>query len=699
MVRNLFLQLRRRGVIRAAIAYIVGAWALIEGASLLGDVFSAPDALIPALLVLLLLGFPAAMAFSWFFDVTPDGIRRTETVEQEESHPVLDRRLNFVIISLLVAALALSVYGNLRQAPAPPQSVSILVSDFQNDADNELFSGIVEESLRVGLEVAPFVSSFPRQRAAAIAKDIVGSDDATLTTEVAGLVALREGINTVVGGSVSREGRQLIVTASGYAPGEQRQLFTVTERAASDGEILSILAAVAKKLRLALGDTPQPTGTGGAESFVVANLEAASEYLKAQDLQFDRKLEDAVVHYQNAIELDPGFARAYAGLALTEEYLGRGEAATQHWEKALTGLDTLTERGQLRTLGNYYFINQQDYDKALETYERLIERYPADNVAYNNLAVTAFYAMDFDRALEVGREVARRYSGRSAYAANLALYAMYANRFEEAGDVARDVIAIDPVNAYSHFVIAQTQALAGDLDEAVATYTKMSGMDQFAQAVGAEGIADIALYRGNAKVALETLDAAIITETAIGASRSVALKHVMRIDAYLLEGDEAQAIAAADAAVELGGNDPAVLVPAAQAYIRTAEFNQAQSIIEKLSQGFSKPRLAYAEALRAELVIRQGDVETALNHANAAVELADLWLIRLIRANILLKANRREDARTDLLVCAERRGEGIAVFLNDRPSLRMLKRLEAAQAEADLATTVTASLSASPRQP
>lgn len=684
LISTFFLQLKRRGVIRAAIAYAVGAWALIEVAGLLADAFTAPDGLIPVLIVLLALGLPAVLAFSWYFDITPDGIRRTEVVVDDAPHPAFDRRIFFVTISLLVAALVLSVYGNFRQAPGPPQSISILIADFQNDTGNELFLGLIEESLRVGLEVAPFVESFSRKSAEAIAADIDGTNDGDLLLETAGLVALREGINIVVGGNVRREGKGLVVTASGFAPGDQRELFSVTERADTDTEILNAVAEISKKLRLALGDTEKPAGAGESESFVVANLEAAAEYLKAQDLQLSRNLDEAVGHYENAVQLDPAFARAYAGLALTEEYLGRTEAASTHWELALAGLSTLTERGQLRTLGNYYLINQRDYDKALDTYERLVERYPADNVAHNNLAVAAFYAMDFNRALEVGRNVADRFPDRSAFGANLALYAMYASRFDEAADVASKVIKIDPANAYAHFVVAQTQALAGDLSAAEGTYQKMTGLDQFAKSVGAEGIADLALYRGDVSTALKILDAAIEVEISQGALNTAALKQVMRVDAFLLSADEEQAIAAANAALDIAGNDPAVLVPVALAFIQVAEFDQAQTIIDTLSEGFSKTRRAYAQALRAQMASTQGDPETAISAANAAIELADLWLIRLTRANVYLTANQVGDAEADLLVCQQRIGEGIAVFLNDRPSLRITRKLEIALQKAGL---------------
>lgn len=681
-ISNFLQELRRRGVFRAITAYIVGSWVLIEIASVLTEAFEAPEVLMRILFVVLALGLPAAIAFSWHFDITPDGIRRTETVPDETHAPLFDRRIDFVIISLLSAALILSIYGNFRKAPEAPESVSILIADFTNETGNELFSGIIEESLRVGLEVAPFVESYSRKSAETLAANLHGAENGELPVATANLIALREGINVVIGGGVRREGSGLVVSASGFAPGDQSELFLVTESAETDIEILNAVSEIARKLRLELGDTEKPANAGEAESFVVANLEAASEYLKAQDLQLSRRLEEAIVHYEKAVQLDPGFARAYAGLALAEEYLGRTDAASAHWEKALEGLSTLTERGQLRTLGSYYLINQRDYDKAMDTYVRLVERYPADNVALNNLAVTSFYAMDFERALEVGRTVVERFPAHSAYGGNLALYAMYASRFEEAADVAKTVISFDDSSAYAHFVIAQTQAVAGNLAEAEKAYRKLSELDQYAKSVAVEGMADLALYRGDAGTALSTLDPAIAEEVARGALNTAALKHVMRADAYLLSDDKENAIGAADAALALAPNDPAVLVPTAVVFIRVAEFERATAIIDILAESLSRTRRAYAQALRAQLANAQGDSETAIASANAAIELADLWLARLIRANVLLEADRLDEAGADLDVCQQRIGEGIAVFLNDRPSFRLMGEMESAREKA-----------------
>ena len=678
---RLLQELRRRNVIRAGIGYVVGAWFAVQIAEVFLTIFDAPNWVMQVLVIVLVLGLPAALVFSWFFEITADGIKRTEdTVPGDSEARLFDRRVDFVIIGILVAGLLLSVYGNFRGSDAPPELVSILIADFDNETGNDLFSGVLEESLLVGLEVVPFVDAFSRKAATAIAAGLLGADGDTesLTLEAASLVALRRGVNIVIGGRISRTSDGLTMTVTGLAPADQQELFTVTETAGTDVEILGAIATIAAKLRLQLGDTTKPGGAGENESFSVANLEAAAEYLKAQDLQLDRKLEEAVIHYQKALEFDPDFTRAFAGLALTEQYLGRSEAATQHWKEVLSRLNTLTERGRLRTLGSYYMINQRDYEKALETYERLVEHFPADNVAQNNLAVTAFYAMDFGRALDVGREVADRFPDHSGYRANLALYAMYASRFDEASTVAEKLIEDDPSSAYAFLVLALTHAAGGDFAAAADTYQRMTELDQFGRSIASEGLADLAIYRGDMDVAIEILDDAIAKEFAQDANHTAALKLVMQADALFRTGAREKARSAVDTALQYAGGDPAILVPAAIVLAELGETDRAESIAADMLKSFSKSQRAYGNAIYAQIAFVRGESAVAIEYANTAIESADLWLVRFIRGKIYLQAGLVSEATADLQACQQRIGEGIAVFLNDRPSLRMMRELEAA---------------------
>lgn len=683
---KLLEELRRRKVLRAGIAYAIGAWLLVQIAAILLPVYDASDWIMQVLVGALAIGMPVALVFSWFFDVSATGIRRTEKVSASElDTPQFDRRVNFIVIGMLAAALLLSLFANFRGPEVEHEPVSILIADFENDTGNDLFSGVLEDTLRVGLEVAPFIETFSRKTAASMSASV--SDSAAgsinLDLEKAGLIALREGVNIVIGGLVQRKDGRLEVAVTGVSPADQRELFATTESAATDADILGTIARISNNVRVALGDTEKPFGAGAMESFAVANLEAAAEYLKAQDLQLDRKLEEAVTHYEKALELDPDFARAYAGLALTEQYLGNTEAATRNWHETLSRLDNLTERGQLRTLGNYYMINQRDYDKALETYGRLVEKYPADNVAQNNLAVTAFYAMDFGRALEVGRDVADRFPNHSGYRANLALYAMYASRFDEALDEAQKVIDDDPSSAYAYFVLALTNAVAGQIEAAEEIYQRMTDLDRFGRSIAAEGLADLAMYQGDVEAAITILDDAIAEELTLNANHSAAIKQVMRAEALLLIGERETARSAINMALQHANDDPAILVPAAIVLIELGESGRAEAVAAGMSGSFALATRTYANAIRAQIAFARDDPKSAIELASAGIESSDLWQIRLMRGTYYLEAGLVSQAAADFQICQERIGEGIAVFLNDRPSLRRVRDLEAAIALTD----------------
>lgn len=680
IIGNFFSRLRQRNVLRAGIGYVVSGWLIVQIADVLLPIFDAPDWIMRALIIALALGFPVAMAFSWFFEITPTGIKRTEDVPPDDAAvQVLDRRMNFVIIAILIAALSLSLYGNFRSPAAPRELVSILIADFENQSGNELFSGVVEDFLLVGLEVAPFVNAFSRKNAATIAADLpgAGAGPTPLNVETAALIALREGVHIVIAGTVSRADDKLTVAVTGISAGEQQELFSLSENVASDADILNAIAALSKKVRIKLGNTEKPLGAGESESFAVVNLEAAAEYLKAQDLQLDRRLEEAVIHYEKALQFDPDFARAYAGLALTEQYLGNSEAATNNWKEALARLDRLTERGRLRTLGNYFMINQGDYEKALETYESLVEKYPADNVAHNNLAVAAFYAMDFNRALEGGREVAARFPKHSGYRGNLTLYAMYASRFDEASDVADELIDDDPSSAYAFLVTALTSAVKGDLVAAEDTYIRMLGLGQFGRSIANEGLADLAAYRGDFAGAIEMLNRSIEEERALNSGHTVALKQIMKVQALLnIDADE-EARQLTHEALASAGGDSAILVPAAMALIQLGATDEADGIAKQMSESLSLPKRAYAQAIRAKIAASNGQLDSAIEQADAAIDTVDLWLIRYLRAQLNSRAGLNAAALADLAVCQQRIGEGIAVFLNDRPSFRLMRDFEA----------------------
>src|SRR5437762_8898181 len=160
-IDNLFAELKRRNVIRFAGLYLVGSWLLVQVASTVLPMFGAPDWLPRSIVILLAIGFLPALIFSWVFEMTPQGLKRDEDVRPEESiAPQTGRRMNRMIIAVLVLALGYFVFDKFvlapRRAAAPNDSSSgasaksLAVLPFENlsrDPDNEFFTNGVQDEI------------------------------------------------------------------------------------------------------------------------------------------------------------------------------------------------------------------------------------------------------------------------------------------------------------------------------------------------------------------------------------------------------------------------------------------------------------------------------------------------------------------------------------------------------------------------
>src|SRR5215469_15746080 len=233
--------------------------------------------------------------------------------------------------------------------------VSVLVADFTNHTGDPIFDGTLEPMFNVALEGASFVNAFSRGDARKLAGQLPHPSD-KLDEQSARLVAISQGIGAVVSGSLSQrgDGYKLSVEALDARTGKSIAAAEVT--ASNKDQLLLDVPKLAAPIRKALGDsTPvsvQLTAAGGA--FQAASLEAAHQYGVAMDQQFAGKMEESLASFTKALELDPNFARAYAGMAGSAANLGRTKDAEKYLKLAMEHVDRMTERERYRIRGYYY---------------------------------------------------------------------------------------------------------------------------------------------------------------------------------------------------------------------------------------------------------------------------------------------------------------------------------------------------------
>jgi len=300
---KLFAELKRRKVFRAAIAYLVVAWVVVEVASTVAPNLNLPEWTPRMVTLLVMLGFPLALVLAWIFDFTSEGVKVTDDTGSS-------RGFYAVAALLAVAAVGWFLYsGTADQEPqlaGDAEELSIAVLPFVNmsdDASNEYFAdGISEELLNIlagidGLKVASRTSAFSFK------------DTNTPIPEIAELLGVRH----VLEGSVRKQGNRVRITAQLIEAGDDAHLWSESYDRNLD-DIFKVQEEIAQAITLALGDV---LGTRRVTvQAATANLEAYERFLSGRARFHQRtELDEAIADLEYATEHDPGFAEAWVYLA------------------------------------------------------------------------------------------------------------------------------------------------------------------------------------------------------------------------------------------------------------------------------------------------------------------------------------------------------------------------------------------------
>ena len=437
---NLFEELKRRNVIRVAVAYAVVGWLLVQLAATLEPVLLLPDWFTRVVTIFVVLGLPIALIFAWAFEMTPEGLKKSGDVEADASvTSKTGQKINYLIGAALVLALGFIAWQNLAPGSGPTSTIvgeaqaaeaSIAVLPFVNmsdDASNEYFSdGISEELLNVlakipELQVAARTSSFQFKGENRDISDI----------------GKQLGVAHVLEGSVRKSGvrvritAQLIATDTGFHMWSETYDRDLTDVFAVQDEIsVAIVAALKETLGLETVAAPlgikAPASTDAYNAFLLgqllirkrtkADIEASiPEFEKAialdpdyapahanlglawrllldsgstyGTLTLEEMLAKAMPHIERALDLDPELADAHGVMGLTLEAQGQPEQAITHFEEALRLNPSLTNVRNWYSSALSNLGREADSFRQIETAYRLdpLSRLTGSNYA-NHLA-------------------------------------------------------------------------------------------------------------------------------------------------------------------------------------------------------------------------------------------------------------------------------------------------------------------------
>jgi len=574
---------------------------------------------------------------------------------------------------IAVALLAAGFFLRSKLSPQPVAAhapVSLLIADFDNKTGDAVFDGTLEPMLGIALEGAPFISSFNRGQAKKVAAKM--QPGAThMDAALAQLVAVREGVNAVVSGSITPEGSGYKVYVTTLDPATGKPILKEQRDASNKQDVLAAAGKLAESIRRGLGDTtPESAQQAATETFTAGSLEAAHAYAVGQDFQQAGKWAEAINAYQQAVQLDPNLGRAYAGIAAMLANHGKRQEAEKYYGLALAHIDRMTDREKYRTRSGYYLITRKQ-QKAIEELTALVSQYPADTAGHANLALAYFYNRNMSKALEEQKRALEITPRSVLQRNNFAMYALYAGDFDTATKEAQAILSENP--KFEH--VLRTAALAelglGHNEEARQEYQKLQGVGAYGASIAATGLADLALYEGRLAEAASILEKAIASDVANKDVESTADRGATLALTQLTLGKSQEAASSA-AKASANSKEPGVLYRAAQVYVASGQEAKALQLVAPLAQRLETEPQIYAKLIAGEAQLKKGNARDALNSFQEAQKLADSWLGHFDMGRAYLDAGAYIEASSEFDVCLKRRGEVTSVFLDDIPSYHLL---------------------------
>ena len=521
--RTFFGELTRRNVYKVAAAYAVVGWLLIQVATQVFPFFDIPNWAVRLVVVAVLVGFPIALVIAWLFELTPHGIKLDASLDtMAGAHarpPTIYGPWVYVVLLGILLSIGLFFLGRFTAPRAitgpqhattdtsavPAKSIAVLPFDnLSRDADNAYFAEGVEEEIITRLAKIADLKVISRSSTRQMKS---GSGDLAQ-------MAKKLGVATVLEGGVQKSGDKVRVNVQLVNARTDAHLW-----AESFDRKLTDIFAVESEIAQMVAERLQAKLTGSEKKAInrrpTEDPAAYQLYLKGRYFWNKRTAADfktAIGYFREAIDKDPGFALAYAGLADTYvlmsgfaaaspmDSLPQAKAAAQ---KALQLDDSLGEAHA--SLAEATFAYDLNFAEANREFRRAIELNPNYATARQWYAESGLAALGrFDEAISEIRRALNLDPLSVIINADVGNILFDAGRHDEAEEQLRKTIEMDQSFYYSHWSLGQVLEMKGNIKGAMAEYRKSISLDS--DPLPRALLGHLYAKQGRKKEAMEILD-------------------------------------------------------------------------------------------------------------------------------------------------------------------------------------------------
>jgi TolB-like protein len=477
---NFFAELKRRNVYKVAVAYAVVGWLLVQITTQVFPIFEIPNWALRLIVLAIIIGFPIALVLAWAFELTPEGIKRTEDVDlsqmRKKSHAWIYIVVVGAIVSIGLFFLGRYTVGNkttprlsevATASSTPQKSIAVmpLLNESGDPADEYFSDGLSEELIAAlgqvrNLKVIGRSSSFRF-------KD---------RKEEPKTIGEKLGVSTLLEGTVRKQGNKVRIVAELINAADGTELWSrIFDRELKD--IFAVQSEIAQAVAASLELTLLGNKDKAATNASTQNVEAHNVYLQGHFYFLRRNVEDyrkAIGFFDEAIRIDPDYALAYAERAEAWTFIGdlNPEHKKDAWAAAKTDAEKAVAVGPNlaeahAALGWVRFFSEWKFAEGLAELKRARELAPANATANDLLARVLIYVDQLEEAEKLARQAIELDPLAYLARGNLARILLAEGKLDEADSEARKSAELQPTGAGNHRWQVVVAVLRGDGETAL----------------------------------------------------------------------------------------------------------------------------------------------------------------------------------------------------------------------------------------
>ena len=508
---HLWEELKQRKVVRVITVYTASAFALLQGTDMVFTRLGLPSWTISVLMILLAAGLVIAVVLSWIYDITPEGIKKTQGNEQsgndftgQADEAVLmsgnatirtegnfhsekffydekirkykqkEKIYSFSSLTVILLVIVLFLFSSGSIIPFTKHDW-VIISDFENLTKEPVYDKSLYTAFTLTVNQSRHLNVFPRSRMIETLQRMKTAYAGFISEQTGKEIAVREGINLLIAPSISQIGNRFVISSEIIECRNGNLIKSIVLNASDPDDILRTLDRLSRTVRRDLGESRFHIAMQDKplSKVTTSSLPALKQYSLGIESHYKLNFVAARNYYESALRIDTGFVAAKASLGNLNYERFDTTAGKRLLSEAVRSVDNLTDKEKYGILAFYAVNVEHNLNKGIENEKILTDLYPDDPAYHNNLG---WYYQKASRYSDAVREykagIRINPSQALTYGGLLWVYLEKLGMADSAFVWSRKMIADNPQNAWGYYYLGSTYICLDSLEKGAASFRK-----------------------------------------------------------------------------------------------------------------------------------------------------------------------------------------------------------------------------------